>query len=121
MKKDLTITTAIAAAFMLTACGPNPNSMMTDRDTAICTDRQGRRVSDDKCQRRGVGGGGYAWYFMGRNSTMPWVGERATGGSYRGAQGVSYFRASPSTSVTRAVGISRGGFSSGYSSGGFGS
>lgn len=119
MRKDLTITTAIAAALLATGCSePEEDGWTAQNDTAICTDREGKRVPDDQCPRQALvdgyhGGGGssaFLWYFLGRNSVIPPYGERVQGGSFSRAAGRSYGRAPSSTFVTRAGAISRGGF-----------
>lgn len=118
MRNDLTLTTAIAAALLAAGCHKEQdNGWTTDRDTAICTDKQGTRVADQNCQQQRYAGGGYVgspflWYFLGRNSAVPYYGERATGGSFTRAAGRSYFRAPSGSSMTRAAAVSRGGFGS---------
>ncbi len=100
MRTDLRITTAIAAALLASGCGrpePEPDGWTAQTDTAICTDREGRRVADDQCPRQALasgyhGGGGsnaFLWYFLGRNSVIPPYGETARGGSFSRAGGVS--------------------------------
>ena len=54
--------------------------------------------------------GDQLWYFLGRNSVIPPYGERARGGSFSRAGGVSYARAPANTFVSRSGAISRGGF-----------
>lgn len=124
MRKDLTITTAIATALLASGCGrsdPEPDGWTAQNDTAICTDRDGRRVPDDRCPRQqlastgaGVGhgsaGNAFLWYFLARNSVIPPYGERARGGSFAGVAGTRYTRAPADTLVTRSGAISRGGF-----------
>lgn len=121
MRNDLTITTAIAAALLASGCGrrePEPDGWTAQTDTAICTDREGRRVPDDKCPRQTVAstthhGGGvspFLWYFLGRSAVIPPYGERARGGSFGGVAGMRYARAPANTAVTRAGAVSRGGF-----------
>ena len=60
MTFDLRITIGVAAAVLASGCQRQPERWTADRDTAICTDRSGRRVSDDQCsqhnrQRTGAG------------------------------------------------------------------
>jgi hypothetical protein len=117
MKNDLRLTTAIAAALLAGGCHQEPdNGWTTDRDTAICTDQQGTRVADQNCQQQRQAAGGHVasspflWYFLGRNSAVPYYGERATGGSFTRAAGRSYFRAPSGSAMTRSAAISRGGF-----------
>jgi hypothetical protein len=131
MKIDLKITTGVAAALLASACGRSDTDdgwTATD-NTAVCTDRQGNRVPDSNCQQQAVNSGGYhgsggnafLWYYLGRNSAIPYYGERVTGGSFNRTAGASYFRAPAGTGMTRAAVISRGGFgSSAHSFGGFG-
>lgn len=118
MRKDLTITTAIAAAILASGCRDREADGWTaSNDTAICTDRAGKRVPDDQCPRQaaaggyhGAGGGAHGWYFLGRGSVIPPYGETARGGSYTRAAGRTYARAPINTFVSRAGAISRGGF-----------
>lgn len=122
MRKDLTITTAIAAALLATACNKTKDDgWAVQDDTAICTDREGKRVPDNKCPRQalangthggmnGAATGAFLWYFMARNSVIPPYGERARGGSFNRVAGTSYVRAPSNTFATRESVISRGGF-----------
>lgn len=126
MKANLKITTAIAAALLAGACGQRDSGWDTaDRDTAICTDRSGQRVPDANCERRGAYGGGggnaFLWYYLGRNSAVPYYGERAYGGAFTRTAGATYFHAPAASAMSRSAAISRGGFgSSARSFGGFG-
>ena len=113
MKKDLTITTGVAAALLLSGCGQR-DDWTAQRDTAVCTNRSGNRVPDDRCDRRHAGGrgSGFLWYYLGRNSGIPAYGERATGGSWSRPAGSTFYRAPASTAMTRAAAVARGGFGS---------
>lgn len=128
MAKDfnLKITGALALAFTASACGPNYDvQQYADQDTSICVDRQGRRVDDSYCGRYYPSHAAYYPYYMGRGSPIPYYGDNVrTGryagiGSFRSTPGRSYFRAPASTSVTRSVAVSRGGFGSSARGGGF--
>jgi hypothetical protein len=123
-KFDLILTTAVASAILLTGCSRS-DDWNTNRDTAVCTDRQGHRVPDANCERSAHGGGGggnpFLWYYLGRNSAIPPYGERPFGGSYTRTAGATYFHAPVSTDFTRSAVISRGGFGeSAHAFGGFG-
>ena len=128
MKFDLKLTTAISAALMAAACSNNEGDWTAQRDTAVCTDKAGNRVADSNCQQQrahsgssGAVAGAFAWYYLSRNSRVPYMGERAIGGSFAGVPGRAYAHAPASTAVTRSAAISRGGFgSSARSFGGFG-
>jgi hypothetical protein len=110
MTFDLRITIGVAAAVLASGCQRQPERWTADRDTAICTDRSGRRVSDDQCsQHNRHGGGGFGWYYLARNATLPFLGERARGGSYQPGAG-RYVRAPVASAVTRTGAVSRGGF-----------
>ena len=81
MKSELKITTAIAAALLAGACSSQADNgwETADRDTAICSDKSGNRVPDANCQQRpSYGGGGvgsaFLWYYLGRNSAVPYYG-----------------------------------------------
>ncbi|MDO7843687.1 hypothetical protein [Sphingomonas immobilis] len=126
MKFDLKLTTAISAALIAGACSNDQGDWTAQRDTAVCTDKAGQRVADANCQRAhsgssGVMAGAFAWYYLSRNSRVPYYGERATGGSFARAAGSTYYHAPAGTAMTRSAAISRGGFgSSARSFGGFG-
>ena len=116
---NLTFTATIAAS--LSACGPTPSgqwddgyTQYADQDTAVCVDpKTNKRIDDDYCEKGGRRhGGGVALYYVGRNSALPYRGDSVSGGSYRRASGVSYYRAPSSTSITRSAAVSRGGFGS---------
>ena len=128
--KDLRITTGIAAALLAAGCSRQDpdNGWTADRDTAVCVDQQGHRVPDGQCPRQrsaGIGGGmgsAFLWYYIGRQSAVPYYGDVVRGGSYAPSAGRSYFRAPASTAMSRASAVSRGGFgSSAHASGGSGS
>lgn len=124
MKKiDIALTTAMASALLLAGCNRH-DDWTTDRDTAVCVNQAGSRISDDNCNRpRGYagGGGGGSWYYYGQNRSIPAYGERASGGSFTRTAGATYFHAPVETAVTRSMAISRGGFGeSAHGFGGFG-
>jgi hypothetical protein len=117
VRADLKFTTSVAAALLASGCGKaQDDGWAAPTDTAVCTDRSGNRVTDDRCRSLAQGGGGHAagsaflWYFLARNALIPPYGERVGGGSYARAPGRSYARAPVATRVTRAGAISRGGF-----------
>ncbi|MGL5837764.1 MAG: hypothetical protein ACRCY3_04610 [Sphingorhabdus sp.] len=131
MKRQLALTSAMAATLAtLSACSAeeewnNSNSdVFADRDTAVCVDQSGNRIDDDYCESNRLGGGA-GWYYLGRGSRMPYLGDnlrnRQMGfyGSSTPAAGVDYARAPASTAMTRSAAVARGGFgSSGRSYGG---
>lgn len=133
MKKQLAMTTAMAAALVtLPGCSSSNDwedaTSYADSDTAICVDQEGRRIDDDQCDddRHGHRSGlssGFLWYYIGRNSAVPYYGDsvrqRGVVGSYSPKQGVNYARAPAATRMTRSQAISRGGL--GSSSRSFGS
>lgn len=116
MAFDLKWTTALAAALLAGGCNraSADDGWTADTDTAICTDAQGKRLPDDRCRQHRVGGGGGMahWYFLRRGGIIPFVGERARGGSFRATGGIRYQTAPVSTAMTRSAAISRGGFGS---------
>ncbi len=135
MKKHLTMTTAMAAALIaLPGCSGGDDwneDVYASGDTAICVDKEGKRVDDDQCSKDRVhysGGGGssaFLWYYLGRSSAVPYYGDSirdkryAGQGSYQPRPGASYTSAPSSTRMTRSAAVSRGGFgSSGRSFGG---
>jgi hypothetical protein len=137
MKKQLSMTTAMAAALLsLPGCSSDDDwnqDVVADRDTAICVDKEGKRVDDSQCGQQTVvhhsGGSGvgtaFLWYYLGRNSAVPYYGDsirnpRYAGlGSYEPRSGVNYAPAPMASRMTRSAAVSRGGLgSSGRSFGG---
>ncbi|HEX8241711.1 MAG TPA: hypothetical protein VF574_18395 [Allosphingosinicella sp.] len=128
MRKQLTMTTAMAAALVaLPACSSNDgwnDDVIADRDTAVCVDKQGSRVDDDLCNdnhRHGGGSNAFLWYYIGRNSAVPYYGDsiydsryarQGRAGSFAPRPGVDYARAPASTKMTRSQAVSRGGLGS---------
>ncbi|WP_343526882.1 hypothetical protein [Sphingomonas sp.] len=115
MAFNLKCTTALAAILLAAGCNraKADDNWTADNDTAICTDAQGTRLPDDRCRQNRVGGGaGAFWYFLGRGRTIPYYGERATGGTFRPAPGIRYAVAPAGSAMTRSAAVSRGGFGS---------
>ncbi|MET1111877.1 MAG: hypothetical protein ABWX67_10170 [Allosphingosinicella sp.] len=128
MRKQLTMTTAMAAALVaLPACSSNDGwneDVVADRDTALCVNQQGARVDDDLCNDNHHHSGGsnaFLWYYIGRNSAVPYYGDsiydrryarQGAYGSFAPRPGVSYARAPASTKMTRSAAVSRGGLGS---------
>lgn len=124
MKADLKITTALAATLLAAGCQREDDGWTADRDTAVCVDHSGKRVPDAQCPRTayaGHGGGSpFLWYYLGRNSTVPYYGDPVRGGSFTSRPGIPYFRAPAEVAMTRTAAISRGGFGSSEHGGGEG-
>lgn len=131
MKKHLIMTTAMAGVILTASgCGSAPSNgwddadVLAQRDTQICVNKDGERVYDDLCDDdRHHSGNGFFWYYLGRNSAVPYHGDSINNpkyaGSFKAAPGTSYFKAPSSTAVTRSIAVSRGGFgSSSHSFGG---
>ncbi|WP_116092323.1 hypothetical protein [Sphingomonas crusticola] len=119
----LNLTLAAASAITLAACDQPVDHWTAEQDTAICTDRNGTRVPDAQCQTHHVGsvGTAFLWYYLGRNSVVPYYGERVAGGSFTRTAGATYFHAPVRTAMTRSAAVARGGFgSSARSFGSFG-
>lgn len=132
MKKQMFMTTAVAAALAgLPACSSNTSNngwnedVIADRDTAVCVDQAGARVDDDLCDddrpRSGGMGNAFLWYYIGRNSAVPYYGDSihdrrysrySRYNSFSPRPGVSYGRAPTSTRMTRSQAVSRGGLGS---------
>ena len=123
MNKQLTLTTAMAAALIaLPGCSSNDgwdDEAVADRDVAVCVDQEGRRVEDRRCSDNRQSGlsSGLFWYYIGRNSRVPYYGDsvrdrRYATGSYSPRAGASYFPAPARTSMTRSQAVSRGGLGS---------
>lgn len=119
----LNLTLVAASAVTLAACDQQPDHWVAQQETAVCVDQSGNRVPDADCQTYHPGGVGNAflWYYLGRNSAVPYYGERVSGGSFTRTAGATYFHAPVSTAMTRSAAIARGGFgSSAHAFGGFG-
>ncbi len=123
MKKQLSMTTAMAAALIaLPSCSSNDDwddNVIASNETAICVDREGERVDDDFCDDDDRGGSSaFLWYYLGRNAAVPYYGDSihhrryAKHGSFTRTPGVSYGRAPLSTRMTRSQAASRGGLGS---------
>ncbi len=122
-RKAFILTATCATALALSACGAPASSNSWDddsysnRDTAVCTDKKGKRVPDRYCQRSSSGfSSAFMWYYIGANSRMPYYGDTVRGGSYKAKPGTKYFYAPKATTMTRAAArsaaISRGGMGS---------
>ena len=85
---QLSFATSVAAALSITACSPRPQA-----DSRVCTDRAGRRVADQNCQRSGGRSARGHWDYGGRGTARTGRGEKVSGGSYtapaRGGFGAS--------------------------------
>lgn len=126
--KNLGLTTAMAATLTaLAGCSSGndwDDNVVADRDTAVCVDQSGKRIADANCTTHRSGGGvgtaamlGY-WYYMGRNSRVPYFGDSVNdgsgrfNGSTRPGAGTSYASAPASANMTRSAAVARGGFGS---------
>lgn len=127
-RKNLALTTAMAATLTsLAGCSSGndwDDNVVAERDTAVCVDQSGKRIEDANCNTQRSGGGvgsaamlGY-WYYMGRNSRVPFLGDsvndpsgRFTGSTRPGA-GTTYASAPAAANMTRSAAIARGGFGS---------
>ena len=126
--KNLALTTAMAATLTaLAGCSAGndwDDNVVAERDTAVCVDQSGKRIEDANCNTRRSGGGvgsaamlGY-WYYMGRNSRVPYLGDSVNDGSGRFAgsarpsAGTSYASAPAAANMTRSAAVARGGFGS---------
>ncbi len=123
MKKNVAMTSAMAAALVaLPGCSDRNNGWNDDviasSDTAICVDREGRRIDDDLCDddRNSGVSSAFLWYYIGRSSAIPYYGDSIHNRRYRGsftpAAGAFYSRAPASTRMTRSQAVSRGGLGS---------
>jgi uncharacterized protein YgiB involved in biofilm formation len=93
VKKNLTITVAMASAIMaLGACRAAPPQQAINSD-AVCTNKATKaRVPDSNCATAQNNSGGsnagsnaFLWYYLGRSSAVPPVGQSVIGSSYRGS------------------------------------
>jgi len=127
MRRHLAMTSAMAAALLaLPGCSKEEGweDVRAENDTAVCVDKEGKRVNDAQCMTQqaahavGHGGGGNAflWYYLGRNSRLPFYGDsvrdpRFSGGSYEPRAG-TYSLAPSDANMTRSRAVSRGGMGS---------
>lgn len=131
MKKQLSMTTAMAAALTgLSGCSStndwDDGYAYADRDTAVCVDQNGQRVDDDQCddrRYRSYGGSFVHYYYIGRGSAIPFYGDTIDDARYKGSfapqAGATYYPSPADTRMTRSQAVSRGGL--GSSSRSFGS
>lgn len=125
--RNLALTTAMAATLTaLAGCSSGndwDDNVVADRDTAVCVDQSGKRITDDNCNPRRGGGMGTAamlgyWYYMGRSSRVPFLGDSVNdgsgrfSGSARPIAGTSYASAPAAANMTRSAAVARGGFGS---------
>lgn len=128
MKKQLTMTSAMAAALIaLPGCSTGEEwneESYAESDTAICVNEVGERVDDDLCDDDYRGGRlvGFFPYYLRSKSRIPYYGDsvhdRRFVGSRTPAPGVRYAEAPAATRMSRSQAVSRGGL--GSSSRGFG-
>lgn len=130
MRKQLTLTTAMASALLaLPGCSSQDEwseGAVADRDTAICVDKEGKRVEDRSCAPQGAAGvshgsgigTAFLWYYLGRNMRVPYYGDSVNSGRFAGQgsfqprAGASYAAAPPASRMTRSQAVSRGGLGS---------
>ncbi|MFY7837926.1 MAG: hypothetical protein ACOVQ0_16760 [Novosphingobium sp.] len=122
MKKQLVLTTAMAATLAGCSGGGNDwdDGVVADRDTAVCVDQEGRRIPDQNCRSTRTGGVGssFFWYYVGRGSRVPYMGDPVRDpsygykGSYFPTKGVTYADAPAAANMVRSKPVSRGGFGS---------
>jgi hypothetical protein len=127
-RKQLPLTSAMAAALMaLPACSSGDDwngDVVAKEDTAVCVDKEGKRVDDDRCAPRTAHSGGsgvgsaFLWYYLGRNARLPYYGDSihdrrfAGAGSFTPASRATYHSAPAETRMTRSAAVSRGGLGS---------
>lgn len=125
MKKQLFLTPAMAATLAsISACSAQDEwseGVVADQDTRVCVDQNGQRIDDDYCDNRSrnyVRGSGAGWYYIGRASRLPYLGDSVKDprlgitGSSVADPAKSYARAPSTVNMTRSTAVSRGGFGS---------
>lgn len=122
MKKQLTMTTAMAAALIaLPACSSSngwDEDVIADQNVAICVNPEGRRVDDDLCDDDRYRSNGFLYYYLGRGSVIPYLGDSirdrrfAGRGTFTRNPSAYYRRAPVESRITRSAAISRGGLGS---------
>lgn len=112
--KSLLITTAISAA-LLSGCSKAEDQEWTaEEPVAVCRDKDGKRVDDDKCTKSASNmhsgaAAGFLWLYMARGSMIPPMGQTVRGGSLTRMPGTVY----KSSEM-----VKRGGFGNASRSGG---
>lgn len=78
--------------------------------SAVCVNQQQQRVEDRQCDNAvGGGSGPYGWYFLGRGSYAPPIGQGVNGGTFSVPSGSSFKQGG----IDPAGGqVARGGFGS---------
>jgi hypothetical protein len=119
VRKPIPITSAVAAALLALPGCSNRNEwdsgeVTAASDTAVCVNNSGQRVSDDRCDNRGVRSGGFGFFYLPRGALLPYYGQsvrdpRFASGSSTPRSGVNYSRAPAATRMTRSQAVSRGG------------
>lgn len=122
INKQLFLTSAMAATLTgLQGCSSGndwDDGVYADRDTRVCVDQYGNRVSDYSCSTRTGYYGASRWYYVGRGSRVPYLGDSISdkrygfNGSYNAKPGAAYDSAPGSANMTRSAAVSRGGLGS---------
>ncbi len=87
------------------------NEWQANQNTRVCTDANGNRVEEGRCQQSDGGYNPYRWYYISHGGYIPYYGGPVGGGFYSapaGTQG-SY---STAPSSPPAGSVTRGGFGS---------
>lgn len=97
-RRVLPVTTAVAAAFSLSACsGTVAQDDIADADVKVCRDSGGKRVPDSHCGQQWPGAstshGAHFWY-LAAGSKVPALGQSVAAGSAKPLPGKSYAMAS---------------------------
>jgi uncharacterized protein YgiB involved in biofilm formation len=116
MKKQLTITVAMASAIMaLSACRQNDQPQQTQLSSdAVCVDSvTKKRVTDNQCAHASNNGGtsnAFLWYYLGRSSAVPPMGgsilNRSYSGGYAADPYTNYRTAPPEPAPSYRSGLS---------------
>ena len=104
MARKLEITTAVAAACLLTSCSQN-DQWVARQGVRVCRDALGHRIDDGECAV--ASSGGSHWFYIERGGAVPRMGALVTDGAFSPRSGGIYGAASEAS-------VTRGGF------GGFG-
>jgi hypothetical protein len=122
INKQLFLTSAMAATLTgLQGCSSGndwDDGVYARNTTRVCVDQNGKRVADNGCHNRPGFYGGSRWFYVGRGSRVPYIGDslgdkrHGFNGSYNAKPGAAYDSAPGSANMTRSAAVARGGLGS---------
>ena len=122
INKQLFLTSAMAATLTgLPGCSSGndwDDGVYARNDTRVCVDQNGNRVADYGCNTRTGYYGGSRWFYVGRGSRVPYLGDSISDkrygfkGGYDARPGAAYDSAPGAANMTRSASVARGGLGS---------